>query len=243
MSHIEIHDYTQRARRSLGRLAQVAALPPQPARHDGDHWDFGRRGFAHALLAGHYDDRVGSKDPRLLAIQQAAIDEGVPIEDVEELTLDDLLVTPDLLSVVIGGKLIQFRPGDPRREKQLATLKYKPSGRGGIAGVQIFTDAPAATRSGGSIPDNVFLRGVHVVVSDTANVSYGVNLSIGGRIPLITNMNAKMSGGTPGVETHLPLTMFVERGGPLLLTAGPLEAGGIGIEMSANLSYEFGEPI
>jgi hypothetical protein len=42
MSHINVHIITERATRRIGRVEQVRALAPWPAKHDGDHWQLNR---------------------------------------------------------------------------------------------------------------------------------------------------------------------------------------------------------
>jgi hypothetical protein len=67
MSHIIIHRVEDIARRRLARIAQIEALPPAVPRHDGDHWDFNRIGWAKPFVPlrqarerAKYEDEPGA---------------------------------------------------------------------------------------------------------------------------------------------------------------------------------------
>ena len=50
MAHIAIHRVEDIAKRRLARIAQIESMPPAVPRHDGDHWDFNRIGWAKPFI-------------------------------------------------------------------------------------------------------------------------------------------------------------------------------------------------
>jgi hypothetical protein len=54
MSDIPVHIITQRASQRIGRVEQVRALAPWPAKHDGDHWQLNRA----APVRGNYRQQI-----------------------------------------------------------------------------------------------------------------------------------------------------------------------------------------
>ena len=129
MSHITVHRRGKLRTGEIGRVAQILALPPQPARHQGDHWDFTRRGFAHGFFPGRYDERTGKTDPIVAAAREAALAAGVDPTLVDDIDINDLIVTPEFLSGNVGG--ISFRVSTQMRLARTGTLiaaAYEPTG-------------------------------------------------------------------------------------------------------------------
>ena len=137
MSHITVHRRGKLRTGEIGRVAQILALPPQPARHDGKHWDFTRRGFAHGFFLGRYDERTGKTDPIVAAAREAALAAGVDPALVEQIDIDDLLVTPEFISGSVGG--INFRTPRMRSAAKFTTPtdRYEATEYGGTASMSV----------------------------------------------------------------------------------------------------------
>ena len=76
MSHIIVHDQTARARARMGRIVQIAALPPQLDRHDDDHWQLNRA----TIVRGSYRQQIRPANIELgEIIQYSFADVGEPV--------------------------------------------------------------------------------------------------------------------------------------------------------------------
>ena len=157
MSDIKIHDYAQRARRSTAVRAQAAALPPQPERHDGDHWDLNRRGFAHAFYPGMAGLRTGSLDPVVAAAREAALDAGVDPTLVDDIDIEDLIVTPEFISGTVGGITFRTRLGQPLSPPEQVPSNLVPSG---VSEPLILTSTSGASSSSAVLPGPCIARNV-----------------------------------------------------------------------------------
>ena len=242
MADITIPDLAELARLRLARTTQVNALPPQPDRYDINPHSGFRRPYAHATYPGLMGRRTGVGEPRLNEFKEQALEAGVPITDVELLTIDDLLVTADTIGAMIGGSLVEFSisPTAVSREKD-APMLYVPSGRGGTASVGLYYADGAGTFYGDTVPNHVFLRGLSVATSgETANGTK-VTIMIGSSTTLVSGMPVSVLAATDaGGHLSIVLSQFIERGGPLAFMWGSLDPIGVGGQGHATLSYEFG---
>ena len=106
MSHPVIHLITERARKRLGRTYQVDALAGARPLHDvNPHRDFPAR-----VMHGYYGSaalRYGYDPPALRAIREAALAQGVDVDALAQLTLDQVIVLPDgSLTTSVGGIVV-----------------------------------------------------------------------------------------------------------------------------------------
>ena len=111
MSHITVHRRGKLRTGEIGRVAQIEALPPQPARLDQSLWQINRKAFTHGVYPGRLSMRVGKQDPRLDAAKEAALDAGADPALVEQLDIDDLIITPEFISGSVGGIAFRTRWG------------------------------------------------------------------------------------------------------------------------------------
>ena len=166
MSHISVHRVEQIAKRRLARIAQIEAMPPQPERYDGDHWNFTRPSIVHAVYPGLAANRIGKDDPRVADIKSKALAANIDIDIVNDLTLDDFIVFPDGLSATIGG--ISFRSqfrSDAIVSELSVTDAYVPTGQTRIVTVQMNElNLPAGVTSsfyGDTFPSPVIVKNIN----------------------------------------------------------------------------------
>ena len=221
MSDIKIHDYSARARTRIARLKQIEALPPQPARHQGDHWDFTRRGFAHGFFPGRYGERTGRVDPIVAAAREAALEAGIDISLVDDIDIGDLIVTPEFISGNVGG--ISFRTSITRQPTQQATLStnYEILNSGHIAVASIAQagySAPAGTvlEARANFPSIVWLESLHVSATMTNGSDAVVSVEIDGLGNVFTSQLDNL-GETPIGPVNIPLRFITEHTGGLTL--------------------------
>ncbi len=128
MSHVIVHDVSDIARQRIARQQQIEALPPGPERIARNLWVPWRRPWVHAAYAGTLGARVGPEPVELRALKRAALEQGLPLEEVEALTMDEVLVTPDFASATIAGQTVQVKYGTPRHDGYKSKARqYTPS--------------------------------------------------------------------------------------------------------------------
>ncbi len=128
MSHVIVHDVSDIARQRIARQQQIEALPPGPERIARNLWVPWRRPWVHAAYAGTLGARVGPEPVELRALKRAALEQGLPLEEVEALTMDEVLVTPDFASATIAGQTVQVRYGTARESEYSERLKAMKPG-------------------------------------------------------------------------------------------------------------------
>ncbi len=128
MSHVIVHDVSEIARRRIARQQQIEALPPGPERIARNLWVPWRRPWVHAAYAGTLGARVGPEPVELRALKRAALEQGLPLEEVEALTMDEVLVTPDFASATIAGQTVQVRYGTAQESAYEQDVRTKKPG-------------------------------------------------------------------------------------------------------------------
>ena len=227
MSHIIVHRIDALARRRIGRTAQIEALPPQLPRHDGNHWQLNRRGWVHAAIEGWYSERLGPTDPRLLAAREAAEDAGVAPDLIDDLTLDDLVITPEIVSGNVGGITfstpIQGRPPT----EPLSKRRYKILDTGCTTPIVIDrTNAPSPAEETltAYAPGPAYLSHINVQ-SPTGGTDVSLSLSLS-NVGLVFHGRTSF-GGSEAIASSLKIGMVVES--PTTMTM-VLRTHSVGIE-------------
>ena len=218
MSHVEVHRLIRPAKRRLGRIVQIEALPPQPARHDGTHWGLGRQPFVHGYYGARSDLRFNKKMPALQAAIEAAIEAGVPAEEAEALTLDELVITPDLLSGSVGGATFETRwPPTSVERPSIEGADSMPGTSGGVITISAQVDAGNvfAQNTSAQIPPMAFITGFSIAIFVNAGINFGIALSAGG-IGLYNAHHAAGGGTDPGDGNMInaQCSIYTKSGGP-----------------------------
>ena len=209
MSHITVHRRGKLRTGEIGRVAQIEALPPQPARHQGDHWDFTRRGFAHGFFPGHYDERTGKTDPIVAAAREAALEAGIDPALVEQIDIDDLIVTPEFISGSVGG--INFRTSLLRTAQRLSVPdeRYEMTEYGGTIPLMLTN---VSLRPGQSHTSSVGVPGQIIATSVvmSADSDGGRNAFVTlGQHGLIAAVQDLSGGGDPKTPARTELSLVI----------------------------------
>lgn len=97
----------------LGELLAREQRPGPGARHDGNHWGLNRRGWAHGFYSNSGLERYDPKSTERQALERAARDAGKTEDELDGLSLDELLVLPELIEQLAGGISSFIRPSQP----------------------------------------------------------------------------------------------------------------------------------
>ncbi len=222
MSHIIVHRIEDLARRRIGRTAQIDALPPQQARHVGNHWQLNRRSFAHAAFLNMLPDRVGKEDPVLKAAKQAALDAGIALDLVNTLTLDQVMVTPDSITTTIGGRTITTLMRAQRLPNTKLSAVYEPLLSGSIARASIAQANYTADRgtvlvSQASFPSEAWLESLHISAQMLNGPDAVVTVEIEGIGVVFTSQLDNFGEQNIG-PVNIPLQFVMEHTGTLKLS-------------------------
>lgn len=116
------------ARTRIARRAQIAALPPQPARLNANLWHLTRKPWIHARRRGMLSLALGSEDPQKEILRTNTTVRETIIERFPGYTLDELLVMPELPADVADVINITIGTYDPAAPDTATLALYRPSG-------------------------------------------------------------------------------------------------------------------
>lgn len=246
MAHVPVHDTSGAARRRLGRIVQVEALPPQPARHDQSPWDFRRRPWVHGYYGARADLRFGKKSPELAVLIEACLAAGEDPETCEELGLPEPIVIP----APGAGPSPPPRWGviwPPRgaERPELEGLDLMPGTSGGVItlAAQVEAGSVFAQNTSGQIPPKAFITGFSIADFVSAGVDFSLALSAGG----IGLYNARHTSGagtdaSNGNMINTLCSIYTKSGGPAQMSMSTSAVGSWAQNVIASISWVIGVP-
>lgn len=167
--------------RGAGEKSAEIARPGPGARYRGDQWGLNRNAWAHPWVPGAGSVRYGGKTLVRSAAENIAISSGQDPAEVAELSLEELLVLPDVQAAVSGAVIGVTRWPEPLPPIEVAPLpEYKILQTGGIASFSVgLPDAPSTQGpvvGTGTIPGPVYLKSISVTVGQltTSGLLYSV---------------------------------------------------------------------
>lgn len=164
MSRITVDRLDDLARRRIARLAQVAALPPQPARHAREHWQFTRKPWIHERRPRMLGLSVGEDTPLVAYIHKNPKLADAIAAQYPDLDLEQLLVDPELNPELWAAISLQASTYDPTAGGEDLLALYKPSGISQLLHMTVMDDTIVApyniVRTGPAMPAPAILREV-----------------------------------------------------------------------------------
>lgn len=212
MPEYKIPDLSARARTRIARTEQVRALAPFPARHDGNHWGLNRVAWVHPRIPGRADLLLGKDNASLARAREALADAGAPLDAIESLTLDELVITPDLISGGPEGFNIRTNIQEPRPGVADNIVgKYEPTGDVEVLTVQnsVGWGAGSAVFVSRSFSGPCYVRDFNISMTSTNNAGYStITVTNVGQLWAGIPSNGTIAGST-GVRT---INKLVETG-------------------------------
>lgn len=191
--------------------AQVDALPPRVAVANFNPNTGFRRPYMHGYYSGRADLRYGPDSPALARAREALEDQGAPQDVIDALDLDELVVTPDLISGGPEGFNIATNISEPRRnDSDIIAGRYEPTGESEILVVQNGVDwtSSAQQYQSRAFPGPCYVRDFNLSMTSTNNAGYTtVSASGVGQLWAGIPTNGVITGST-GVRTINKLVEF-----------------------------------
>lgn len=247
MAHPHIPRIDAIAARRIGRAAQIAALPPQPARSGADLWQFTRRSWVHERQPRALSLSIGELPPPQALLQQSPALQARIAEQFPGIDLDELILSPELPIDVFNAIRFQQVSFDPSLPTPDQLAQFQPSG---------ITQTASVSSNGASVPANstvelegdtiaapCILRGASwYVVDDSANAEVTISVDAWRAISQIStrgsgvSANQQLGGNQAGINawiltgTLIPRLRFTDLSGGtnaapssgLVITAEPL---------------------
>ena len=171
MSKIWVDRIEAMAKRRIARTAQVKALPPQPERLDSNLWHLNRRPWMHARYPGMLSRSIGKDEPAKAELLNNTTVQTYITNNYPGITLDELLVMPELPSDILNAireQVAYYQPGDFSQE--IVSL-FKPAGytidsyvRDSMTANTAVIAGDEHNYAGPSIPAPCILREIHYQV-------------------------------------------------------------------------------
>lgn len=205
--------------RGAGEKSAVIAMPGPGSRYRGDQWALNRSAWVHPWMPGAAGARFDTKTMQRTLAEDAAIDAGLDQATIAEMTLDELLVLPEVQAVLSGAVIssAQLPISAPPIETQLSS-KYTILQSGGIATSTLTGASPNYTHAfrsaSGSIPGPILLNGITVSYGVVNNNAVIISVDIGGLGRVFSGSDVTNSDVNPNTIT-IPCGFIIEKPQPV----------------------------